>query len=424
VVASSNLEYYAPRLKGVRPSLKLVIREDALTVHRDQLEWIRFDLGGRWRVALLQGLTYRRALSGCVIQIRYYLDHVQDQDEEGFHEVQPVSPARVDELHAIIREHATQAFEVFAAELPAFWRRVLELARDTGADEHRADGVAFRRAYVGEPITPPDQRDAILLQSTTGCAHNSCTFCVFYRGVHFSIRTAPAFERHVEQVRSFLGPTLSSRHRIFFGDASALMVKPSLLARHFESARSLLSEHDWGAMNSKSGASSGPYSAFCDTFLTPLPSTDTLNELAHLGLGRVYLGIESGAPEVLGLLEKPATPEGMLDAVHRLKQAGITVAAIVMVGVGGKQFSLDHLQGTIRLLKQMTLGPGDLIQFSEFFCMPGSAYERDAAELGLEPMSRMDCRKEIQRMMEALGMRQQSRGGIHIQMYDARQLVY
>ena len=415
-------------MKGIQPYLRLLTRPGAVTVQRDRLEWARYDLAGRWRAAMAHGLEYRQALSGHIIAIRYYLENNQ---QDGFHDVTEVSPEQAADLHATIQVWAAEAHDVFAAQLPQEWREALARARAIGMSEITADQEAFRRVYTGDPILPPDQRNVVLLQSTTGCAHNACTFCVFYRGTRFSIRSASAFAEHVEAVRQFLGPTLPSVRRIFLGDASALMVRPSLLKQHLQAAAGLLPPRPPGENPGTrtplrpASASGGRFAAFCDAFLTPLHPVADLRELASLGLGRVYLGIESGSQELLDFLNKPATSEGMVAAVRALKEAGIHVSPIVMVGVGGQEFARVHREETLALLRRMPLGSGDTIQFSEFFCMPGSTYEQDATRQGLHPMSRSACRAETKSMIEALGLCQlQKDDGLRAQMYDARQLLY
>lgn len=426
----AHLEWNAPRIHLVRPRLRLFTQEGFITLQRDGLEWARYDLAGRWRVALVQGITYRRSLSGRVIGIRYFLEDalLLDEGEEGFHEVEEVPASEWPRLHETVQAWASEALDALGPELTEPWRALLEQARVLGPDQLDQDAAAFHRTYRGDPITPPDQHDAVLVQSTTGCAHNACTFCVFYRDTRFSIRPAQAFSRHVEAVRSFLGPTMPSRHRVFFGDASALMVKPSLLAQHFQAACSLLAPEDRPDKPRRldvpaSRKAVGPYSTFCDTFLTPLPEVEELRELARLGLGRVYLGVETGAQDLLDLLRKPATPAGMLAAVRHLKAAGIPVSVIIMVGAGGRGFASLHREETARLLNQMPLGTGDVVQFSEFFSMPGSVYEREAATLALEPLTRLEGRREMRRIRDLLGGLDKP-GGARYQMYDARQLLY
>lgn len=402
---------------------RLFTREGALTLQGDDHQWARFDLAGRWRAASFDGVTYRRALSGKVILVSSH-----HREGERFHEVEEVTGDEVRGVDAHLREWAADGLAASGPDLPPAWSRALERAAVLDSEGLRRDAEGFHRAYRGDPITPPDQNEAVLVQSTVGCAHNACTFCVFYRDTRFSIRPAEAFARHVEEVRAFLGPTLQARRRLFLGDASALMVKPSLLHRHLELALTLLpprlpTDTGYSATRGAHYRPTHPVSTFCDAFLTPLPAPEDLRELAHLGLDRVYLGLESGAPEVLEFIRKPASREGMLDAAERLHSAGIHLSVILMLGVGGRALADRHVADTVDLVERMSLRHGDIIQFSEFFCVPGSDYEREAALSGLAPLSRMECRAQMRTFRSRLGLPERA-GGVRSQMYDSRQLLY
>ena len=133
--------------------------------------------------------------------------------------------------------------------------------------------------------------------------------------------------------------------------------------------------------------------------------------------------MESGAPAVLGLVRKPATPEGMLEAAARLHEAGIRLSVIVLLGVGGRALAQSHLDQTVALVQRMGLRHGDIVQFSELFVPGGSAYERIAEERGIEPMGREECRAQMLAMKERLALPDRARG-VRMQMYDARVLLY
>ncbi len=94
-------------------------------------------------------------------------------------------------------------------------------------------------------------------------------------------------------------------------------------------------------------------------------------EIARLmkaaGCRRVYLGLESGSPETLRLMNKKATLNEGIHAVHLFHEVGIEVAAFFIVGYPDETTS--SIEETFRFA--LTL-PLDEISFNVPFPLPGS----------------------------------------------------
>jgi radical SAM superfamily enzyme YgiQ (UPF0313 family) len=74
----------------------------------------------------------------------------------------------------------------------------------------------------------------LVLQLTLGCHWNRCTFCDFYKAVHFHIKSMEEFEQHIHAVKRFVGNAIHLRRSIFLGDANALILPQSRLMRVFD----------------------------------------------------------------------------------------------------------------------------------------------------------------------------------------------
>lgn len=79
-------------------------------------------------------------------------------------------------------------------------------------------------------------------------------------------------------------------------------------------------------------------------------SLDDLASLREIGLGRVYMGLESGSDEVLSFMGKGSTAENMVHAGRNLKQAGMELCLSFILGLGGVQHSKVHARETARVL--------------------------------------------------------------------------
>ena len=94
---------------------------------------------------------------------------------------------------------------------------------------------------------------------------------------------------------------------------------------------------------------------------------ETTRMMKEAGCQRVYLGLESGSQSTLQLMNKKATLEEGINAVHLFHNAGIEVAAFFIVGYPGE--SVSSIEETFRVA--LTL-PLDHISFNVPFPLPGS----------------------------------------------------
>jgi anaerobic magnesium-protoporphyrin IX monomethyl ester cyclase len=89
--------------------------------------------------------------------------------------------------------------------------------------------------------------------------------------------------------------------------------------------------------------------------------------MREAGCRRVYLGLESGSRETLGLMNKRFDVEEAARSVRGYREAGIEVAGFFMVGYPGE--SLESIEATFRFALSLPL---DEISFNVPFPLPGS----------------------------------------------------
>ena len=229
----------------------------------------------------------------------------------------------------------------------------------------RDDAARFLAASGPVGILPPDQYLALVVRITEGCSWNACAFCRLYRDVPFRGKRPDELLVHVAALRAYFGPSIALRRSVFLGDANALCLAHDRLLPLVEVvAREL------------PGA---PLFSFVDAWTGHRKTAAEWCDCAGLGLRRVYLGLETGDPDLLAWLEKPGSPRDAVDLVASLHEAGIAAGVIVLLGAGGERFAAAHQQGTAAVLSAMRLGPDDLVYFSEYVDEPGLAYGGGAA---------------------------------------------
>jgi radical SAM superfamily enzyme YgiQ (UPF0313 family) len=79
-------------------------------------------------------------------------------------------------------------------------------------------------------------------------------------------------------------------------------------------------------------------------------SEEELKTLREAGLKLVYVGIESGDDEVLGMINKGETFASTSEGLLKAKEAGIKLSVIILNGVGGLKYSKQHAINSAKLL--------------------------------------------------------------------------
>lgn len=190
--------------------------------------------------------------------------------------------------------------------------------------------------YEGMIIRPPSEADSILLQVTVGCSHNKCTFCGTYKGVRFRIKEQEIIDRDI----AYASRNFPFLRRVFLTDGDALIVPQPRLVEILQKIRRSM---PWIQRVGLYGNAKSILRK----------SVEQLKELRELGLGIVYLGVESGDPDTLRAIRKGVSREKLLEAGQRVRKAGLKLSVTVLLGIAGRERSLQHAQATGSLLTAM-----------------------------------------------------------------------
>ncbi len=190
--------------------------------------------------------------------------------------------------------------------------------------------------YEGQIYRPPSEAHSLILQATIGCTYNKCTFCQSFREKKFRIRKTEEILEDLTEAR------LLYRHvgRMYLADANALCMPAEQLLEILQFIKKTFPE--------------------CERVSTHACAQDVLmktpEELAALrewGMGIIYVGGESGNPEVLKLVRKGVTREELIEAVHRLRAAGILSSLTFISGLGGARLWREHAIDTGTIISEM-----------------------------------------------------------------------
>jgi len=402
----------------------LSLKDASLSVAINRDDIVACDRAGRLYTAFYQGRHHRRSLNGTVLQkwtddvrqrrwlIGAEVDHVIDYAAAQFQQLRTAlgSPA----WEWITPPDHSSALDDLL--------QVIERAAHFDSTAARLDAARFAEVYNPIGILPPDQYLALVVQATTGCSFNTCTFCDLYHQP-FRVKAPDEFRQHLRQVRDYLGDSILLRQRsIFLGAANALAVPMPRLLPLFEIMQAELQPSpqplSLEGRGARAARGEGVY-AFLDAFTGTRKNEEDYRALAELGLKRVYIGLESGHDPLLEFVRKPGHAADAIETVETIKAAGINVGLIVMIGLGGDRFAAGHVADTIAVLNQMPLGEGDLIYFSDLVEEPNTLYPQIAQQQGIQPLStegRSGQRAALRAGLHSRGMK--------VSNYDVREFVY
>lgn len=180
---------------------------------------------------------------------------------------------------------------------------------------------------------PPSEANSILLQVTTGCSHNKCSFCSMYAQSRFSIKDDSIVKADID----FAADHCRRQRRLFLCDGDALILPQPRLVAILEQIREKL-----------------PWVERVGTYANPknikAKSIEELKQLHDLGLGIVYLGLESGDDETLKQIDKGADAAVMVEMGRKVRSASIKLSITVILGIAQQQRSRIHAIETGRVL--------------------------------------------------------------------------
>ena len=211
--------------------------------------------------------------------------------------------------------------------------------------------------YEGMIFRPPSEANSLILQVTVGCSYNRCTFCGAYREKSFRVKSFDEVKNDIDEVSSY-GTRVP---RVFLADGDALVLPQKELVQILDYLKLKLSGVE----------RIGIYANAKDILKK---DREELQNLKELGLGMIYLGLESGNPEVLQRIKKNATVDQMIRAADRVKESGILLSVTVLLGIGGVEGSQAHAEDTGRVLSKMD---PDFVGALSLMVVPGTPVERE-----------------------------------------------
>jgi radical SAM superfamily enzyme YgiQ (UPF0313 family) len=240
-----------------------------------------------------------------------------------------------------------------------------------------------RRNYDFPPFRPPSEANSLLLRVTRGCPWNRCTFCSMYKGMKFEVRDLEEILGDIELARDLYGDRIGT---VFIGDSNSLVAKTEMLVKVLNAL--FTSFPNIQRVTSYARAKS----------IAKKPLEDLI-KIYQAGLTRLHVGLETGDRELLKEIEKGATPEEMIEAGKRAKEAGFEYSLYVLLGIGGEEKWEQHARGTAEVLNQID---PHFIRVRTFIPQPDSPLYEAMVKGRFQPAFPETILKETKLLLEKL----------------------
>ncbi|HBA63070.1 MAG TPA: radical SAM protein [Lachnospiraceae bacterium] len=182
---------------------------------------------------------------------------------------------------------------------------------------------------------PPYEMHSLFVPVTTGCSYNRCAYCSMYQDIAFS-------EVPLREIRQQL-MNAQSYHpypdRIFLTGAEPLCIGYQKMKTLLQLIREYF-----------------PYCT-CIASYASVKNLRSLNvkELEHLhslGLGPLYIGLESGCDRILSLMQKGHTATDAVCQMQKLNAARLPFNTILMYGLGGAGTARENALASASMVNQ------------------------------------------------------------------------
>lgn len=188
------------------------------------------------------------------------------------------------------------------------------------------------------PVNSPSYEwrdDTQFLQVTTGCSHNACRYCTFFKNVPYGKVSLDEVAFYLRFIAN--GDRNMPVKRIFLQGSNALHLSYDELMDIAELIYKFLP-------NLESIGSYGRIDDLRDK------SVEQLRSLKQAGYDRLFFGVESADDNLLALMNKGYDSAELYDAAGKLKDSGLQWACTIMFGMGGHGYGFGHAEKTAEFI--------------------------------------------------------------------------
>lgn len=190
--------------------------------------------------------------------------------------------------------------------------------------------------FASNVVRPPYEANSVYLQVTSGCSHNACRFCTYYKDAPFVVSPEREIVEDLEELASY-GMAFP---RIWLQGADPFLLSFSRLKRIANLIHKYLpfvkTIGGYGRIDSLKNK-----------------TVEQLKELKELGYSGIVFGVESGDDKILKFMNKGYKANEIVPQLSKMDEAGLPYEVIFLSGLGGKGYGLDHAKKTAAVFNQL-----------------------------------------------------------------------
>lgn len=190
--------------------------------------------------------------------------------------------------------------------------------------------------YTGTTFRPPYEARSLLLQVTTGCSHNACTFCSMYRDVPFCASPLHEIEADVAEAAN-VQPNAT---RVFLENGDAFCLPADQLLEIVRIIRTGLPQ-----VSQIAGYARVPNIA--------TKTDDELRALVQAGFTEWNIGLESGLDDVLAFMNKGYDLATAREQLLRLRNVGMRFSVNIINAAAGPDRMEEHAAANARIVNEV-----------------------------------------------------------------------
>lgn len=180
---------------------------------------------------------------------------------------------------------------------------------------------------------PPAEANNLIIQVTLGCSYNNCSFCSMYKTKSYKEKELQEVYQDIDKAVKLYPDT----NKVFLADGDALVLPTNKLLKILQYLN-------------QSFPKLRRVSSYASTQNLLAKSQEELQLFKDNKLNLVYYGIETGSDIILKSITKGVGQEEIIESLNKATQSGLKVSATVILGIGGENYSKEHIEQTAKVI--------------------------------------------------------------------------